>query len=155
MLHTVLYPDSCSAPPWITLTPHLLLQMLLNLKVRGWRGCCWNKLSLVSLACVDAPLPSFTGPVPWFSTSDQSLVASSFTELGSATNTPLAALAAATAAFSSMPQGQAAEEESAGALQKAKVHGGVSSTMAANKLQAAPALHGHSLPIPIPPKSHT
>lgn len=32
MLHTVLYPDSCSAPPWITLTPHLLLQLLLNFR---------------------------------------------------------------------------------------------------------------------------
>lgn len=55
MLHTVLYPDFCSAPPWITLTPHAL-----NLRSERLRGCCWNKLPLVFLACDDAPLPSAT-----------------------------------------------------------------------------------------------
>lgn len=44
--------------------------------------------------------------------------------LGLSSQHTLAALAAATA-FSSKPQGEAVEEESAGAMRKAKVHGGV------------------------------
>lgn len=72
-------------------------------------------------------------------------------QLDSAANTPPAARAAATAACSSTSQGEVVEEESVAAMQKAKVRGGVSSTTAANNLQAAPSPHDHS--IPITPKS--
>lgn len=119
-----------------------LVMMLLSLQSPN----CDYRASAISTPCGGKAW----GPA-WLSNSDHSLVASSFTELGSAADVSLAA--SAPAAFSSTPQGEAAQQESAGAMQKAKVHGGVSSTTAANKLQAAPSCHGHSLPIPITPKS--
>lgn len=171
VLHTVLYPDSPSAPPRITVIPHLLLQLLLNLRSgRSKRllleqisfdvsGLWWCSSSFSHPGVITGPVPSWL-PVgerqeghAWLSSSNQSFVAFSFPELGSAANTPRAALAAARAAFSTKPQGEADQKESLGAMRKAKVHGGVSSTTAAIKLQAAPSSHGHSLPNPITPKS--
>lgn len=87
------------------------------------------------------------GDQAWLSSSDQSFTASSFTQLGFAANSPLAAFAAATAFFSSEPQGEAVEEETVGATRKAKIHSSVSLTQTDSELKAAPSPHGHSLPI--------
>lgn len=81
----------------------------------------------------------------WLSSSDQSLTASSFIKLGLAANSPLAALAAATVFFSSEPQGEAVEEETVGAMRKAKIRRGASLTPTASKLRAAPSPHSHWL----------
>lgn len=81
----------------------------------------------------------------WLSSSDQSFTASFFIELSLAANSPLAALAAATIFFSREPQGEAVEEETVGAMIKAKIRSGVSLTPTASELRAAPSPHSHRL----------
>lgn len=58
MLAKILYPDSCSAPPWTTLTPHTLLQLLLGLRIESLKrllleqtpfGNFWPVMMLLSL----------------------------------------------------------------------------------------------------------
>lgn len=165
MLATILYPDSCSAPPWATLTPHTLLQLLMGLRNESLKrllleqtafGNFWPVMMLLSLQLWiqgQCHPNSLWGKGLRASLTQQlwSLLCGLLLHWAglSSPHTP----SSPCCCHSSTPPGEAAEEESAGAMQRAKVHGGVSSTTAANKLQAASSPHGHSLPIPITPKS--